>query len=240
MRRLILLVLAALAICAPAFSASARSHVDPVKVRHELSRIMAAPEYNRSTAQSAFEKWLVRAGNSIRRGVKSMVAWVTRHLSLSDPSQPGVAAVAGAWAVVLGFLALLGLVIRKLIRRDGRGRSRAASLSGESYAIPTASGMIAQAAKLAEAGDYRGAFKAAYVASIAHLDEVQALRFERSRTNWEYLRELRSTGREETLRELRPLTLDFDRKIYGRESCTIDDYHRAVSVHERLSAGEAK
>jgi len=35
------------------------------------------------------------------------------------------------------------------------------------------------------------------------------------------------------------LTFDFDRKIYGREPCTIDDYHRALDVYHVISSEAA-
>ena len=132
--------------------------------------------------------------------------------------------------VVVGFFVLVGLVIRKIIGGTKRQAQDGAALGGASYEIPTAKAMIGQAAKLAEAGDYRGAFKSAYLASIAYLDEIRVLRFERSRTNWEYLRELKSGGHERPHRELCPLTLDFDRKIYGRESCEqgLPERHRCL------------
>lgn len=242
MKRLLLLTLLLLAICTPAFSAPAGSHsrVDPVKVRRELRQILAAREYNQSTEKSGFEKWLERAGNILKNSLKSLFAWVARHLTIKESPGAGIVTFVGAWLVVIGFLVLVGLVISKLIGGTGR-RARKDPVSGNmSYGIPTAKAMTGQAARLAEAGDYKGAFKSAYLASIAYLDEIRALRFERSRTNWEYLRELKSGGHEKPHAELFPLTVEFDRKIYGRESCGKDDYLNATAVYERLSSEEAK
>jgi hypothetical protein len=135
---------------------------------------------------------------------------------------------------------LLVFVVRKLMAAAGRGVRAEAASADVSYDIPAAKPLMKQAAKLAEAGDYRGAFRAAYLACIAYLDDIRALRFERSRTNWEYLRELRSGGHEKPYAELHPLTRDFDRKIYGRESCNREDYQSAAAVYCRLSGEEAK
>ena len=240
MRRLALIILAVLATCAPSLSAPSSQRANPQQVRRELRQILAAREYNRSTRQSAVEKFFIRTGKAIMRGVKTLVAWVADHLKISVRSKAGPAAVIGAWAVVIGFLVLLVFIIRKLVGGRIGGKSHSQSPAAAGYQIPTAKAMTVQAAKLAEAGDYRGAFKAAYLASIAYLDEIRALRFERSRTNWEYLRELKTGGHERPHSELYPLTQDFDRKIYGRESCSKEDYLKALSVHDRLSDGEAK
>ncbi|MCX6027667.1 MAG: DUF4129 domain-containing protein, partial [Chloroflexi bacterium] len=130
--------------------------------------------------------------------------------------------------------------VSKLVSSSG-GRARPDAAADEpNYEMPSATPLMKQAAKLAEAGDYRGAFRAAYLASIAYLDEIRALRFERSRTNWEYMRELRQGGHERPHAALQPLTLDFDRKIYGRETVAKEDYLKATAAYERLSGEEAR
>lgn len=239
MKRALIVILALLAICAPVSAADSGQHANPQQVRRDLHQILSAREYNRSTEQGPVEKFLARTGKAIVRAVKAPLSWILDHIKFSD-SKASPAATIGAWAVVIGFVVLLVFIIRKLVSDRVRGQSGAKSCSNDAYEIPTTGAMTAQAAKLAAAGDYRGAFKAAYLASIANLDEIRALRFERSRTNWEYLRELKSGGHEKYLDELYPLTKAFDRKIYGRESCSKDDYLNAMSVRERLSNEEAE
>jgi hypothetical protein len=143
-----------------------------------------------------------------------------------------------AWLVVLAFVVLLVLIILKL-RRVTRSRADSSDDGLEDFELPSAGPLISQAEKLARAGDYRGAFRCAYLASISRLDEVKALRFERSRTNWEYMRELEEGGYQMPCAELRPLTADFDRKFYGRESVEERDYLSALAAYERVSREEA-
>ena len=213
---------------------------DPARVRRELRQILASREYSASTRKNALERWTEGVGKAIVRTLRNLGAWIVRHLTIKESSGGGIAAVVGMWLVALGFLVAVCVVVRRIVRSSRARSSEDADDAAASYEMPTAKRLIKQAAKLADAGDYKGAFKSAYVASIAYLDETRALRFERSRTNWEYMRELKSGGHERLHGELQPLTRDFDRKIYGRESCAEQDYINAAAVYERLSSEEAR
>lgn len=240
MKRLIpFLLMAILVTCPIHSSASSNSRVDPVKVCRELRQILASPEY-KPVQPNFIEKWTGQVGKFLGNGIKRFFKWVMDHLSLGDLTGGSVLATLGAWLVLLGFVVLLGWVVTKLVG-GARGQAGADATAGDAdYEMPSAKRLIGQAAKLAESGDYRGAFRAAYLASIAYLDEIRALRFERGRTNWEYLRELQQGGYEKPHGELGPLTSDFDRKIYGRETCEREDYLNAAGVYDRLSSEEAK
>jgi hypothetical protein len=239
MKRLAPVFLIALVACSTAGSVPAgNGRVDPAKVRRELKRILSLPEYNRSYHPSLLDKLSMSAGKIVKKAVTRFIGWIVRHLSFGDLTGAGILASLGAWAVAVIFVVLVGLVVRKLLTSGGGQDRERESAADPSHQMPSAKPLIGQAAKLAEAGDYRAAFRAAYLASIAYLDQISALRFERSRTNWEYLRELQAGGHEKPHAELRPLTADFDRKIYGREECGRQDYANAAAVYARLS-GEA-
>ena len=105
--------------------------------------------------------------------------------------------------------------------------------------LPSSAPLIEESRRLAENGDYRGAFGCVYLACISCLDENGALRFERSRTNWEYLRELQDGGHTRSHQLLQPLTLDFDRTFYGRQTCTEDNYRSAVDAYHAIASEAA-
>jgi hypothetical protein len=240
MKRL-LPIFAILLLVLPAASAPAGSgRADPVKIRHEIKQIMASPEYNRSHSPGMIEKLLARAGKWLRETLGGILKWIAERLSFGNLEGAGILATLGTWAVVIAFVGLVGLVVWKLVRSAGAHVGPEARAEDADYEIPSAKPLMKQAAKLAEAGDYRGAFRAAYLASIAYLDGIRALRFERSRTNWEYMRELKRGGHDRPHSELQPITLDFDRKIYGREACARRDYLNAAAVYERLSSEETR
>jgi len=131
------------------------------------------------------------------------------------------------------------LIIRKISGILRRVRDDEADIAQGSYGLPAARPLIREMTRLAEAGDYRGAFRCAFLATLSYLDETGAIRFERSRTNWEYLRQLKRGGHDSLHDDLNRLASAFDRKFYGSEPCTEDDYHSALAVYKRISSQEA-
>ena len=209
------------------------ARVNPQAVKHELKQILSAPEYNR-TYKAEGPTILERLLRAIGRGV----AWLLARLVGRLEGVGSTLSIVLAGVVVGGFLVLVFLMLNKVLGRIPAGQSEDEGFGAEAYQLLSARPLMKEAQKLAQAGDYRGAFRCAYLASISHLDEAKALRFERSRTNWEYLRELKSSGHDAPYATLRPLTMDFDRKFYGGEACTLGDYERAARAYEQVS-GEA-
>jgi len=237
MKRFFLLAVLLTLLAAPAFASGAnKSSVDPASVRQDLRDILSAREYHRSTEQDPVSKFFAWIYSVVVKALGKCWDWLIRHLHPHFGKSDRIVTFILAWVVVLAFFALLGLVVKWLIQGRGAKKKVRREDVAEDYELPSAKPLVKQAAKLAEAGDYRGAFRTAYLASISYLDEARALRFERSRTNWEYLRELKQGGHDMPHNELQPLTLDFDHKIYGRAECVKEDYARAVEVYERITS----
>lgn len=233
MKRVTLFIIAAFILC-PAFASqgSRPYQIDPVKVRRELKQILSSPEY-RPVQSGPLSKMIQSVGKAVSSLLGRAAKWLLNGLALDQKS--GILDILGAWAVALGFVALLILVARRLVIAANNVTEAGRLSEPPADQTPTSRDLMYQAAKLAESGDYRSAFRAAYLASIAYLDDLRLLRFERSRTNWEYLRELSAGGHKEAYGQLRPITVDFDRKIYGGESCGQEDYINAVRIFDTLS-----
>jgi hypothetical protein len=168
--------------------------------------------------------------------VERFVEWLAAHPKFGDRNIGKIVSYVFASLVIVAFLWLLSYIIMRLLAGKNAAAVEDDDFSLEMYKLPSVRPLLKEAAKLAEQGDFRGAFRCAYLASISYLDEHKALRFERSRTNWEYLRELQQGGHNIPYNELRPLTLAFDRKFYGREKCSIDDYNHALSAYNKISS----
>lgn len=206
--------------------------VQPQVARRELRSILSGAEYNRSYEVQG-QTWAERAWSAVGKAIARFLSMLAEGVG----GVGGTLSIILACAVVVGFLALVYLIVAKLARRiPYAGPDDAAP---EAFQLLSARPLIKEARKLAQAGDYRAAFRCAYLASISHLDESKALRFERSRTNWEYMRELQSGGHQTPYDALRPLTMDFDRKFYGGEACTIADFERAAQAYELVAGGTA-
>ena len=152
------------------------------------------------------------------------------------PVSPGfikgllVLLAAGAVAV------LVALLVQALSRRQAR--ARAVPLLDETEAALVEArdtdSLLALAERQAQAGDYRRAFRLIYVATLVSLDTGGVLRFDRSKTNWEYLRALRAAGRDDVYQAMMPLTREFDRIWYGLTPAGPGEYARAVARYREL------
>jgi len=213
---------------------------DAPDIQRQIRQILSAPEYNRVYAQGEQSNFAQQFLDKLGKRIRDFILWLRDSLSFNGKSAGRVASFIFASLVLIGFAALVVLLIRKLLRSGRSRESMEPSYDLDSvHGLPSAKPLIREAASLAEAGDYRSAFRCAYMASISHLDETNALRFQRGRTNWEYLRELVRGGHERPCEALRRITSTFDRKFYGRETCGRQDYLDALAVYERISSEAA-
>lgn len=219
---------------------SAPAAVRSKNVQVQLKDILKASEYNRDYAEDHTPKWLTNILEQISKTVVRFMKWIFNSLTFSGLQKTGkIVSFVFACIVITVFILLLILIIRKLRNLDLSNLKTYEEHEIENYELPSSKPMISEAAKLAEGGDYRGAFRCAYLASISYLDEIEVLRFERSRTNWEYLRDLRKGGKEVSYKELKPVTLDFDRVFYGNSDCSKQEYLKAVEAYNRIRSEEA-
>ena len=141
---------------------------------------------------------------------------------------------AGAFAV------LVAVLVQAIGRREARARPLA--LDDEEAVLMEArdnDSLLALAEQQAKAGDYRRAFRLVYLASLVALDTNGVLRFDRSKTNWEYLRALRASGRDDVYLALTPLTREFDQVWYGFAQTDASQYARALAQYHAFHAAPA-
>ena len=91
---------------------------------------------------------------------------------------------------------------------------------------------MSQRGPLSTQGDYRTAVRYLYLSSLLVLDEQGLLRYDRSRTNREYLRSVSS--RPELAIPLRKVIDVFDRVWYGFEAVDENTYKSYVQQVEEL------
>jgi hypothetical protein len=132
---------------------------------------------------------------------------------------------------VLLFLLSLFFVSRGL----SRSLVREAHLEGEgseSDDLLTSQGAFKRAEDLSVQGDYRNAIRYLYLSSLLVLDEQGVMRYDRSRTNREYLRSVSS--RPELAAPLRDVIEVFDRVWYGFQKVDENTYKSYVEHVEEL------
>lgn len=218
-----------------ALSTQNTKHANSIEVKQELEDILSAKEYNRTFAANKSPIFLEKIIEKIERFLMRL----SRIFSFGDSTTSSVFSFILACIAICAFVVLVVLIIIKLRNKFAGGQMGEDDDLFEQYDLPSAVPLLKEAAKLAETGNYRGAFKCAYLASISYLDDIKALRFERNRTNWEYLSELRAGGHEGHYETLKPVTVNFDRKFYGGEQCMLADYEQAIAAYNQISAEAA-
>jgi hypothetical protein len=134
-------------------------------------------------------------------------------------------------AAVLLFLFSLYYISRSLSRNLVRESQLAAESNDEADLLSSRAAMQ-RAQTLSGQGDYRNAVRYLYLSSLLILDEQGLLRYDRSRTNREYLRSVSSQP--QLAGSLRDVIDVFDRVWYGFEAVDEEVYRSYVEHVEEL------
>ncbi|HEY7424410.1 MAG TPA: DUF4129 domain-containing protein [Gemmataceae bacterium] len=157
------------------------------------------------------------------------------------------------WILLAGLgLAILAVALYLFLssRRGARGPKRAAVTGKETMPAESEARQLLeesprelwrQAETLAGEGRFREAVRGLYLAVLAQLHRQQFIRFEPTRTNGEYVRQVRLSEQAppELHEPFHQLTNLFEAKWYGERSCASDDYRACRALAEeiqRLSA----
>jgi hypothetical protein len=189
--------------------------VDPLK------EILARPEFQWEQSQPlVMPDWLDRIFNWLEQMTNRIV-----NATLPYGRIPLIV------TAVLVFLLSLFFISRGLSRSLVREAQLEAEGS-ESDELLTSKGAFKRAENLSTQGDYRNAIRYLYLSSLLVLDEQGVMRYDRSRTNREYLRSVSS--RPELANPLRDVIEVFDRVWYGYEAVDENTYKSYVEHVEEL------
>ena len=173
-----------------------------------------------------------------------IAAWMDRVFARRQPASPTVSGPNVNPNVILGILlviaaAAFAVLVWVLVQALGRrgAKVKPLALNEEEATLVEArdnDSLLALAEQQAKLGEYRRAFRLVYLAALVALDTGGVLRFDRSKTNWEYLRALRAAGRGDIYAALTPLTREFDQVWYGFARADAGHYSRALAQYQAL------
>ncbi|MEP7136285.1 MAG: DUF4129 domain-containing protein [Chloroflexota bacterium] len=138
-------------------------------------------------------------------------------------------------AIALLFVFSLFYISKSLSRNLVRDAQLAAE-DGDEDGLLTSKGAMQRAQTLSSQGDYRTAVRYLYLSSLLILDEQGLLRYDRSRTNREYLRSVSS--KPELANPLRDVIDVFDRVWYGFDAVDEETYQSYVKHVDDLREKE--
>jgi len=225
------------------------AQVDPAQVKADLKRILQAPEFQPEKEQ---EGLLARFSRWIGEKWDAFWAWLRKKFDWKMP-EPQMRAGGGnnfLASLVVPFIFaillipvvwLLALLIRALARK---WQSKAAPLAKTTttFDIDDAAAdmleepdeWLRQAQQFAEAKDFRRAFRAVFLGILLQLDKAGAIEYNRSRTNGDYVRLLRTRGLNALFEVFRPLVFEFDLRWYGNRATAEEDYRRCRREYDRI------
>lgn len=179
-----------------------------------LTAILAGREFQWSEDQpNPIQEW-------IREHVQKFLDWLNQFINrLQIPYLEYILIGIGALALVLAAVYIVRSLTGATVRDARLGDE---PVGGEEDL--TAETALKKAQELSQGGDYRSAVRYLYLSSLLLMEERGLLRYDRSKTNREYLRSV--AGRPEILTSLREVVEVFDRVWYGYQPLEDADYQR--------------
>lgn len=222
---------------------------DPAQVKADLKRILQAPEFQPEKEQ---EGMLARFSHWLQDRWEAFLAWLRKRFHWQAP-KPDLRAPTGSnflaalvvpvvtAVLLLAVVWLLALLIRTLVRNWKQNAPVKAKTTTTFDIDEAGADMLAepdewlrQAQQFAEANDYRRAFRAVFLGILLQLDKAGAIEYNRSRTNGDYVRLLRTRGLSALFEAFRPLVFEFDLRWYGNRATAEEDYRRCRQEYDRI------
>lgn len=196
-----------------------------------LEKILARHEYlPEEQKETALKKW----GKLLWKKIEELLL----RLLSGRSSQVGSSGTATAnfvrIAVTLVLLAAASIGLVKLVQRLRRRKKRddeVREVLGEELPDDaTAADLLNNAAQLARAGDFRSAIRRAYIALLCDLEQRGNVRLHRSKTNRDYLDELRP--HQSLYPSFSVMTSAFEHVWYGQEPATESEYNDFLTLYQ--------
>lgn len=210
---------AALAATVVAFWAPTASATPPDdRVRRELERLFARPEFNPPANDFWMEVW---------RWLAQLFGWLGR---LSGDNRPMF------WIILLGCIALLALLLAHIVWTLYRalyaevGRATHDSLANERLRLSAR--FRGEADENARRGDFTAAIRCLFLSLVHYFDESGRLLFRPALTNREYLRHF--SERPPLYDQLHILVNLLDVNWYGERPSEGADYAHCLQLYDDL------
>jgi hypothetical protein len=211
---------------APAAAADAAPVTDPALVAQHYREILARPEFQEtpdSSINTRFEDWLSQWFKRLGDKIGSFTY---------ASGMPAFESMLMTVLIVLSLAVLIYIAVR-LTRRRARMEAEPNTESADPKAFRAPETYDAEIAGAIRAGDWHMAWLASWRQFLSRLENRNLVEADRTRTNREYLAQLRQKPLPATALGLVIGMVDaYDRTIYGRASIGQDDwnlFHRHIN-----------
>jgi|GEM_PF-2586523 hypothetical protein len=198
------------------------SDISPIKIKRDVNRILQNPDYQWKSRNTPI---LNKIGNMFIHAFHKLVSFLKRlfpqpklHSTSVNPIMAKILMV----VLTLILVALLAWLIAVLIKGGSvqrksevkkRTKLQNSKLEEEPKTLDHPEDLLSYSKALFDKGEWRRSYRYAFLAMLLLLDRKGFIQYEKSRTNGDYLRALRSKKQLYPL--FRKVCLDFDIKWYG-------------------------
>lgn len=197
----------------------------------KLAHVYEVPPFKSRGVPSAWTRFWDAVFRAIGNFVRRIFGSLPTPAVNSNPARPLRGLSPLGWTLLaVGISLVVGIVVYAVrgVRRSVIAEAQARADAAAEETLTTAQALDRAQAE-ARAGDYRGAARHLYLSSLLWLAERGLLRYDRSRTNREYLKELDGSPLYD---ELAPVVETFERVWYGYQPLDGEDF----SAYERQVA----
>lgn len=198
--------------------------------RELLAKILTRHEYLPEDQKETFlKKWGKRVWKQIEDLLLKLLSGRSAKVGSTGTGTANFVRI----AVILVLLAAasIGLVklMRRLQRRQKKDREAREVLGEELPDDATAADLLNNANQLARAGDFRSAIRRAYIALLCELEQRGNVRLHRSKTNRDYLEELRP--QQMLYPTFSVMTSAFEHVWYGQEPASETEFNDFLTLY---------
>lgn len=196
-----------------------------------LTKILARHEYlPEEQKETALKKWGKQIWKKIEELLMKLLAGRSPQVGSTGTATANIVRI----AVILILLAAASIGLVKLLRRLRRRRKpndKVREVLGEELPDDmTPADLLNNANQLARAGDFRSAIRRTYIALLCDLEQRGKVRLHRSKTNRDYLDELKPQP------SLYPtfsiMTSAFEHVWYGQEPATETEFNDFLTLYQ--------
>ncbi len=196
-----------------------------------LAKILSRHEYlPEEQKETVLKKWAKRVWKKIEDLLLKLFSGRSGQVGSTGTSTANFVRI----AVMLVLLAAASIGLVKLMRRFQRRKKK----DGETREVlgeelpddATAADLLNNANQLARAGDFRSAIRRAYIALLCDLEQRGTVRLHRSKTNRDYLDEVRP--QQSLYPTFSVMTSAFEHVWYGQEPATESEFNDFLTLYQ--------
>lgn len=221
--------------------AQTRTPGDPNALQ-KLTQVFEVPPFKSREVPSAWNNFWSGVGQAIADFFERLFNQLPQsNINPPTPAAPlafGTLTPVGWVLLVLGALLILALIIYTLrgVRRTVTAEARVRA-EAEEEEVMTVQEATDRTRVAAQSGDYRTATRYLYLSTLLWLEERGLVRYDRSRTNREYLAQLRGKPTYDTFV---PVVDTFERVWYGKRPLEAGDFEKYEEQIAALRTNEER